>query len=188
MCLVKLGFNLIKSEKTTKILLVNSSHRMAKEISSELNKKLPNSEFTFAPTLTLAKVLLGKNSFNLIISSALMPDGNSKQIEALLAKQENPATLIVVKNEKDLLSFSLPGELKNEAKPYLAEAISDLGADLRNDLNNPLQEIVTMVFVAQSNNQDPEVMNQALLAIGNAATNLSSVVKGLETKILKAVG
>ena len=62
-------------------------------------------------------------------------------------------------------------------------AIRSLGADLRNDLNNPLQEIVAMVFVAQAGGEAAATTRQALAAIDGAAKNLAKVVGGLEEKI-----
>ena len=73
-------------------------------------------------------------------------------------------------------------------KQISTETISSLGADLRNDLNNPLQEIVAMLFVAKAGGP---VANgptaQALDAIDRAAKNMASVVKTLEDKIRRAV-
>jgi hypothetical protein len=68
--------------------------------------------------------------------------------------------------------------------------ICELGADLRNDLNNPLQEIVAMVFVAQSTqNADMNPSTRtALDAIDLAAKNMAQVVNELEEKIRLAVG
>ena len=67
-------------------------------------------------------------------------------------------------------------------KRKVDESIKNLGADIRNDLNNPLQEIVAMVFVAKAT-EESATTNNALEAIDKAAQNLASVVKGLEDKI-----
>jgi signal transduction histidine kinase len=65
--------------------------------------------------------------------------------------------------------------------------VSALGADLRNDLNNPLQEIVAMAFVATSSDGLSPVAEEALNAIQRAASNMSSVVNSLEDKIRSVV-
>ena len=65
--------------------------------------------------------------------------------------------------------------------------IRSLGADLRNDLNNPLQEIVAMVFVAQASGAVSESTGQALEAIDRAAKNMAQVVSRLEQKMLEVV-
>jgi len=65
--------------------------------------------------------------------------------------------------------------------------ISSLGADIRNDLNNPLQEIVAMAFVATSSDGLSPIAEEALSAIQRAATNMSSVVNSLEDKIRSVV-
>jgi hypothetical protein len=71
--------------------------------------------------------------------------------------------------------------------PPLEENLKSLGADLRNDLNNPLQEIVAMVFVAKAGGGSSQGIQQALDAIDKAAGNMTKLVKGLEEKIRKAI-
>ncbi|MCI5066356.1 hypothetical protein MRY87_11590 [bacterium] len=65
--------------------------------------------------------------------------------------------------------------------------VSSLGADLRNDLNNPLQEIVTMAFVARQSQAQQELSHDALQAIERAAKQLAGTVSGLEDRIRAAV-
>ena len=67
-------------------------------------------------------------------------------------------------------------------KRRVDESVKNLGADIRNDLNNPLQEIVAMVFVAKASGQS-ETADKALEAISNAAQNMAVVVSTLEDKI-----
>lgn len=185
---VKLGFNLVKSDNKSKILLVNSCNRMAKEINRELLKKLPDCSVTFAPSLSLAKLLIAKGSFNLIICSAIMPDGSSILLKEYLEKIKSQASLVVIKNNNLLLDI---GQILASRQPAIKlnsdSKIKELGADLRNDLNNPLQEILTMVHVASSQNEKTEITSQALEAIGKAATNLAGVVKQIEGKIRVAI-
>lgn len=76
-------------------------------------------------------------------------------------------------------------------RPTTAEPkhLAKLGADIRNDLNNPLQEIVTMVFVAQSGSEkeiDPTTAT-ALGAIDKAANNMASVIHQIEERIRLAL-
>jgi signal transduction histidine kinase len=66
-------------------------------------------------------------------------------------------------------------------------ALALLGADIRNDLNNPLQEIVAMAFVATSSSQLSATAEEALGAIQRAATSMASVINSLEDKIRTAV-
>jgi signal transduction histidine kinase len=65
----------------------------------------------------------------------------------------------------------------------IAQKISELGADIRNDLNNPLQEIVAMAFVAHSSQGLSPVAEEALSAIQRAAGNMADLVNMLEDKI-----
>jgi signal transduction histidine kinase len=81
-------------------------------------------------------------------------------------------------------------EVVTTAREYhLKKRITHLGADLRNDLNNPLQEIVAMAFVASAfldtNDGQPlsEETDRALRAINQAAQGMAQVVNNLEQKI-----
>ena len=84
---MKLGFNLIKSDKLTKILLVNSCTRMAKEINTELMQRVPNCSVTFAPSLSLSKILIAKTQYDLIIASSIMPDGKTDSLKVFVILQ-----------------------------------------------------------------------------------------------------
>jgi signal transduction histidine kinase len=74
-----------------------------------------------------------------------------------------------------------------EEEPDITQTISNLGADIRNDLNNPLQEIVALAFVAHSSQGLSPSAEQALSAIQAAASNMATVVNKLEDKIRGAV-
>jgi hypothetical protein len=181
---VKLGFNLKKAASPFKILLINSCQKLAKDISTELSSKIPAANITFAPTITLAKIILNKIHFDIVVSSSFLPDGSCRLIEAFINSQERKSLFFIIKNVSDvdglISKLDLPSQIE---KHGLEHMIQDLGADIRNDINNPLQEIVSMLYVAKSENLSPEVASQALDAIGKAAGNLSSVVKQLEGKI-----
>lgn len=77
---------------------------------------------------------------------------------------------------------------EEEEKPKAQDPVKKLGADLRNDLNNPLQEIVAMIFVAKSSNEISPATLQALEAIDNAAKGMANTVKSLEDKIRAEIG
>jgi hypothetical protein len=81
----------------------------------------------------------------------------------------------------------LPIIHRQRERVLLQSTIKNLGADIRNDLNNPLQEIVAMVFVAKTGSQVSEGSNCALDAIERAALNMSKVVNALEDKIRGAI-
>jgi hypothetical protein len=61
--------------------------------------------------------------------------------------------------------------------------ISESGANLRNDLTNPRQEIVAMAFVAHTSQGLSPMAEEALSAIQRAAGNMADVVSRLEDKI-----
>lgn len=194
-----------------KVLVINSCQQMAKEITLELMQSFVGAAITYAPTFTLAKLLLSKRSFDLVVSSSRMPDGRVQTLQESLNSSSNPPVLVVIGDVKsargemlgvsgylfsslkkieqsdlraNLRSISSGQNVQVQAAP---DPIKNLGADIRNDLNNPLQEIVAMVYVAKSQNGSAEVTKEALEAINRAAGNLSSVVKGLEQKIRLAV-
>ncbi len=75
-------------------------------------------------------------------------------------------------------------ERKIERRTITTEdSVKELGADIRNDLNNPLQEIVSMVFVAKAGRELSPNTLQALEAIDRAAKGLASTVSTLEDRI-----
>jgi DNA-binding NtrC family response regulator len=200
------------SEKPeVKVLVINSCQQMAKEITLELMQSFVGAAITYAPTFTLAKMMISKRSFDLVVSSSRMPDGRVQSLQASLNSSPHPPALVVIGDARsargEMLGVSgyLFSSLKKLEKPELrsnlktaaaskhlqvqtkSDPIKNLGADIRNDLNNPLQEIVAMVYVAKSQNGSADVTQEALEAINRAAGNLSSVVKGLEQKIRLAV-
>ena len=68
----------------------------------------------------------------------------------------------------------------------IEEKVSRLGADVRDALNNPLQEIVALVYVARHapGSQNTE---KALNAIESAAKGMAGVVWGLEDQLYQQV-
>lgn len=184
------------------VLVIDASQKMAHEITHELSRTLPGSTILFAPTLQIALWILKRRSIDLILTNSVLPDGPLTKLHEFLEQMSPPPELVVL---SELLSSrselgSHPGyrfvelrrlSARNAAEeqepPRLTETISALGADLRNDLNNPLQEIVAMAFVAHSSQGLSPSAEQALTAIQRAATNMATVVNKLEDKIRGAV-
>ncbi len=188
-------------------LVVNSSFSMAKEITLALTLRMPACSIMYAPTLQLARWILQRRKVDLVVSSGILPDGNVAGLVSTFEKMETPPDLVVVGNLSEKHAERLQGSGyaintvrqlgdvttapligKNFTQPVpLQSKLKELGADLRNDLNNPLQAIVAMVFVAQSQvNANPSTF-QALEAIERAAKGMAAVVNKLEDKIRDVV-
>jgi signal transduction histidine kinase len=191
-----------KVQTGANVLVINASQDTAREITLELSRTLPGCSILFAPTLQLALWILNRRTIDIILSSATLPDGHLSKLHESLEVMSPPPELVILSDltttRADLGSH--PGyrfvELRRvqSSKPYAvaskesgATQISSLGADLRNDLNNPLQEIVAMAFVATSSTGLSPVAEEALSAIQRAAANMSTVVNSLEDKIRSVV-
>ena len=182
------------------VLVVNASQGMAQEITLELSRTLPGCSILFAPTLNLALWMLKRRSIDIILSSSVLPDGPLSRLHASLEMMSPPPELVIISDLTTSRSQleSHPGyrfvELRRvptratTSENQYSPKISELGADLRNDLNNPLQEIVAMAFVATTSQGLSPSAEEALSAIQRAATNMASVVNSLEEKIRRAVG
>lgn len=184
-------------------LVVNSSHQTAKEITFGLTLKMPNCSIMYAPSLQLAKWILVRRQVDLIVSDGILPDGCVTGLLPELEKAAHRPDLVVVGNislsaaEKlresgyHFTSLRHMGEvasaLTRESVAAKDEKVKELGKDIRNDLNNPLQEIVAMVFVAQASGGASTPALQALDAIDRAAKNMSVKIRGLEDRIRKVV-
>lgn len=198
------------ADSELRVLVINASQDMAKEITLELTLALPGCSIMFAPTLALAKSILARREINLVVSSQILPDGNIAVLkEALSRKQKRPDLVVIggmtwplakaleiagyrLSASKDLTTpinrmAQIPAATNHEQQIAPGSDIKELGADLRNDLNNPLQEIVAMVFVAKQTQGSSGVTGEALEAIDRAAKNLASVVKGIEDRIRSVV-
>lgn len=207
--------NLIK-RSDCQVLVINSSDSMAKEMTHQLTVALPGCSIMYAPTLELARWILNRRKIDLVVSSPILPDGSISKLSSALANSPSQPDLVVVGPVNPKLRIELqhghyaattcrtlgkqpgrPPALKDNHRKQTRHtaspketSICELGADLRNDLNNPLQEIVAMVFVAQQA-QASEISpstQTALDAIDQAAKNMAEVVKSLEGKIRLAVG
>ena len=178
-------------------LVINASIEMAREITSELSTSLPHSNILFAPTLQLALWIVKRRPVDIILSSAILPDGTIAKLKENLAELEQSPELVVLGNssvERDYFSkdseyrFVELRRLGSELSEGSEDTISSLGADIRNDLNNPLQEIVAMAFVAANSSGLSSMAEDALTAIERAAKNMSQVVNKIEDKIRDVVG
>jgi hypothetical protein len=193
-------FEPIPSVSGATVLVVNASQEMAQEITIELSRTLPGSSILFAPTLHLALWMLKRRQIDIILSSSTLPDGPLSKLHESLELMQPPPELVILSDLTTTRSElgSHPGyrfvELRrvNSRQPFAAPQfgqrnIATLGADLRNDLNNPLQEIVAMAFVAHASQGLSPTAEQALTAIQKAAANMASVVNNLEDKIRSVV-
>jgi hypothetical protein len=209
------------------VLVINSGTEMAKEMTMQITLAMPGCSIMYAPSIELAKWILGRRKIDLVVSSPILPDGGVQRLRSTLEQLDVPPDIVVVgslsvrnaemidgrvyefatwrrigtKPEDPRQQLLLPPNrpesparvprLQSVPKQTLAEKVAEpiqtLGADLRNDLNNPLQEIVAMVFVARATGDATPQTVQALDAIDRAAKNMASVVKGLEGKIRDAV-
>lgn len=185
-------------------LVVNASHDMAKEITRQLTLSIPGCSIVYAPTIELAGWILRRRKIDLVVSSAVLPDGGVAKLKPVLDTLTEAPNLVVV-GDLSVHNAEILGGGQYEfravrkfskvdpPKPTppkldpIQTTIRTLGADIRNDLNNPLQEIVAMIFVAQASAKNESTTDQALAAIDRAAKNMASVVNSLEGKILQAV-
>ena len=187
-------------------LITNASHGMAKEITIQLSLAMPGCSLIYAPTIGIAKLILKKRTVDMLISSPMLPDGPVDALKSELEAIDPPPPLIVVGDKSELdvnvlrrsaykvsriERFSkkqAPAQVSPTPKTKIAEKVKLLGADLRNDLNNPLQEIVAMVFVAKSAVDKNQTTELALDAIDRAAQSMAVVVTALEDKIRRNIG
>jgi len=188
------------------VLVVNSSTAMAKEMSVLLTSAMPGCSITFAPSLELASWILSRKKIGLVVSSPILPDGGIARLQFQLSRMSEPPDLVVVGDNslsQQEITFGSKYRMAshrsvsaNQNSPLIVRRppvnedvrIKELGSDLRNDMNNPLQEIVTMVFIAKNSGALSESTNTALGAIEGAAKNLANVVQGLERRIQDVVG
>lgn len=194
--------SMVQKTSDASVLVINASHEMAKEITLQLTLQMPGCSITYAPTAGLAKLILGRKKIDLVVSSHILPDGPVDKLREALSLLPTPPDLVVVGqiNIRSAQSLTAAGyehssirkllpapPQKGTERPIIhkrrvPETVKSLGADIRNDLNNPLQEIVAMVFVAKASGQS-ETAEQALEAIEKAALNMAKVVGNIEGKI-----
>jgi hypothetical protein len=182
-------------EPGCRALVINASHEMASAMRAQLEEVLDECEITFAPSIELARWLLKRQTFELVVTSSILPDGNPAKLRDTIATLEHPPAVVVVGDltsddvrrlGDDWYAFSSL-QVQGRQRETLQDRISSLGADLRDQLNNPLQEIVAMVFIAQRGGEGPELGDKALHAIDRAAKNLAGVVSRLEDRIRECI-
>lgn len=186
----------LASRKT--VLVVGLEERLATPLIQNLKNQKDFGQILFAPTLGVAEWLLLKREVSIVISTAILADGQLKDLKKLLYRMAEIPSLIVIGSSEDV-SQELSVIKKRATPPYVhrkphqldtpavTQTIKVLGADLRNDLNNPLQEIVTMVYVAKMGSPDASAANEALGAIERAANQMATVVKSFEGKMESSI-
>lgn len=204
------------------VLVVNSSRSMAKEITHQLSLAIPGASLVYAPSIEIARWVLGKRKFDLVVSDSVLADGGVSKLSEVLHELTPRPDLVVVgassasiakafeeieyrcSKTKSISSdvfapviirppvSAVSRGTSSARAPGGTSKISSLGAEIRNDLNNPLQEIVAMVFIAQNgaagaSGEISPATAQALEAIERAAKSMSGVVNQLEDRIRGAV-
>jgi hypothetical protein len=182
------------------VLVINASAAMAKEITLAITTKMPLCSIMYAPGVDVAAWLLKKRKIDVVVSSPMLPDGGVEKLVPVCASLSPSPDLVIVgepepEQIKILSSFGRvhdahgyfsPNNSGGQGAP-LEDPFKKLGADLRNDLNNPLQEIVAMVYVAKAGDQISPITVQALEAIDKATKGLAETVQGLEDRLRKNI-
>jgi hypothetical protein len=192
-----------QSSSQANVLVVNDSQEMAKEITMQLLLELPGSAITFAPSLATAKVISAKRKFDLIVASDILPDGSVETLAEYLAERKDPPDLLIVGQGSPHSGRTALGSTRayqavagrSSARRNLPETqllevdgnIETLGADIRNDLNNPLMEIVAMAYVARASGELSEETARALMAIDRVAHKMADYICGIEKQIRRVV-
>lgn len=191
---------------TYTVLVLNANRQMANEITSRLAEQVDECSIVYAPTLELARLMLRKRKIDLIVSSPVLPDGHITRLQSTLEGLTDPPDVLIFADaaKKSIGLFEMPGynflsirEVQSstdegqqvEVLPgenNVEEHISALGAEVRDALNNPLQEIVALVYVARTGPGSPTT-DRALTAIESAAKGMANVVWGLEDRLYENV-
>ncbi len=184
-------------KKNYSVLVLNANRQMANEITTRLAERVEDCSIVYAPTLELAKLLLKKGTIDLVVSSPILPDGHITKLQPLLESLSNPPDVLIFADiEKKsirlfesanyhFLSIRQVNSQTNDLvidKTKEENPISLLSADIRDQLNNPLQEIVSLIFVARSASTSLSTAH-ALDAIESAAQNMATMVWGLEERL-----
>jgi hypothetical protein len=186
------------SARSSKILVVNGDSVLASQVMVQL-KQLGSSVIPlFVPSLKAAQLMLRRSSFDLIIGSAMLPDGPLTGLEQDLQKVKNPPPVIVVDTIEEAAEVPLDQEyrfakLRHIKRSlyqhdieisqsllthdrYIDSVLHEVSTDLRDKLNNPLQEIVAMVYVARNAPSETALVHSALQAIERAAQEMNGAV------------
>jgi hypothetical protein len=84
------------SNASATVLVINASQETAQEITLELSRTLPGCSILFAPTLQLALWILKRRSIDIILSSALLPDGPLSRLHESLEAMSPPPELVIL--------------------------------------------------------------------------------------------
>ena len=173
---------------TFTVLVLNANREMANEITKQMAQEVDECSIIYAPTIELAKLLLRKHRVDLVVSSPILPDGHITKLQPLLESLQPPPDLVVFADEdkRGLVFFEGPRyhfvSVRQVESTANHERLSGVSQEIRDSLNNPLQEIVALVFVAHTTQNSPST-NQALVAIEKAAQKMAGIVWGLEEQL-----
>lgn len=182
------------------VLVINSSAAMAKEITLAITLKMPLCSIMYAPGVEVAGWLLKKRRIDVVVSSPMLPDGGiEKLIPVCELLNPSPDLVIVGSPEPEQLriinrfgrthqaSSYFEPKPQAEALPKINRPVVDIakrvGADIRNDINNPLQEIVAMIYVAKTGKEVSPITVEALEAIDKATKGIAATVQGIEERL-----
>jgi hypothetical protein len=172
------------------VLVLNSNRDMANEIASQLAAKVDECNIVYAPTLETAKILLRKRKIDLVVSSPILPDGHITRLQPLLENLSHPPDVVIFadKEKRGLDLFESPSyqflSVRQVPSKDQPTPLSEASREIRDALNNPLQEIVALVFVAHTT-RCSETTGRALDAIEHAAQKMAGIVWGLEEKLYR---
>jgi anion-transporting ArsA/GET3 family ATPase len=185
-----LELNSATENKSFTVLVLNSNRDMANEIASQLASKVDECNIIYAPTLETAKILLKKRTVDLIVSSPMLPDGHITRLQPMLESLPHPPNIVIFadKEKRGLELFESPSyqfiSVRQVTSTDQLKPLQEVSQEIRDSLNNPLQEIVALVFVAHTT-RCSETTNRALDAIEQAAQKMAGIVWGLEDKIYR---
>lgn len=178
------------------VLVINSSAAMAKEITLAITTKMPLCSIMYAPGVEVAAWLLKKRRIDVVVSSPMLPDGGvEKLVPVCESLSPGPDLVIVGAPESEQMRILNKFGRAHDAHKYFdgnqstpkEDPFKKIGADLRNDLNNPLQQIVAMIYVAKAGKEVSPITVEALEAIDKATRGLAETVQGLEDRLRKNI-
>lgn len=178
--------------KAFTVLVLNSNRDMANEIASQLASDVDDCTIVYAPTLETAKILLKKRKIDLIVSSPMLPDGHITRLQPVLETISSPPDVVVFadREKRGLELFESSRYQFISVRQVISrddsDSYSDTSREIRDALNNPLQEIVALVYVAHSTSCT-KTTSQALDAIEQAAQKMAGIVWGLEERLYRNI-
>jgi hypothetical protein len=155
------------------ILVIGADIKEADLIAHELKAYAPDCQIYYSPNLQLSASILSRKEIELVITNNLIAKDFSDQLEYLILRATSYPKLLVLDNLGESENSS---GLNSDHDP-----IAELGSDLRDKLNNYLQQIVSFVFAAQ--NSSGRDSTAALSYIDKAARDMANTVSGIEDQI-----